>query len=389
MQISKNSEIKVITKNETKKKERQSNIELLRIIAILLIISFHYVYKSNYVFENLTVNVFIVKIFYLFGELGVNLFVLITGYFMVKGKFSIKKLIYLILEVEFCNIFIVLVARMLGIVRFDVSIRNNIILFCPIILSRYWFITAYILLYILSPFLTIFISNTKKQTYQKFLLITIIIWSVIPTVFGLLYNTTELESILYYSRFIWLIVMYFIGAYIRLYQINFLKKMDTSLKCAVIAFAVMLFGILIIYSFINFFMKIGTKEVAYFWTPNTIPMLILSVAVFEIFLKIKINNNKLINKLASTTLFIYMLHDGILNRYIWKNIFHTEECLRSKFPVIHILIATATIFIVGATIDLVRQFIEKHTVKKLLESNFYDKKARKINYSISKFLEWL
>ena len=74
------------------KKERKSNIELLRIVAMLCIISFHYVYKSGYVFENLSVNSFIVKVFWFFGEFGVNLFILITGYFMVNGRFSLKKL---------------------------------------------------------------------------------------------------------------------------------------------------------------------------------------------------------------------------------------------------------------------------------------------------------
>ncbi len=93
------------------KKERKSNIELLRIIAIILIISFHYVFKSNFKFEELTINSFIVKSFYMFGELGVNLFILITGYFMVSGKFSIKKLICLILEVNFYHTLSIIIEK--------------------------------------------------------------------------------------------------------------------------------------------------------------------------------------------------------------------------------------------------------------------------------------
>ena len=83
-----------MSNTNVKKNLRQSNIELLRIVSILLIISFHYVFKSGYVFETLNLNSFIVKVFYLFGEFGTNLFFLITGYFMVDGKFSIKKLAY-------------------------------------------------------------------------------------------------------------------------------------------------------------------------------------------------------------------------------------------------------------------------------------------------------
>lgn len=76
--------------------KRKSNIELLRIVSMFLIVSFHYVYKSGYVFDKLNYNSFIVKTFYFFGELGVNLFLLITGYFMVNGKFKFKKLLIII-----------------------------------------------------------------------------------------------------------------------------------------------------------------------------------------------------------------------------------------------------------------------------------------------------
>lgn len=86
-------------------KHRSSNFELLRIVAMLFIISFHYVYKSGYIFDSLTIHSVIIKSFYFLGELGVNLFILITGYFQVKGKFSIEKLIKLILEVSFYYIF--------------------------------------------------------------------------------------------------------------------------------------------------------------------------------------------------------------------------------------------------------------------------------------------
>lgn len=369
------------------KKVRQSNIELLRIISMLLIISFHYVYKSGYISNDLSINTFIVKTFCMFGELGVNLFILITGYFMIKSKFSLKKLIYLILEVEFCNILVLLVANALDIIDFSVSTRDNLIAFFPIIFNQYWFITAYIIIYILSPFINLFLNNMSKRIYQNFLLISVLIWCIIPTVFGLFYNSTE--SLLYYSRFIWLSIIYSIGSYIRLYQINIFKEMNNSIKCAIISFGIMIAGIFIIYFFKAFFKKVGTTELAYFWTPNNLPMLILSISVFEIFLKIQIKNNNIINKLASTTLCIYMLHDSILNTYIWQNIFQTLKHLRGKYSIIHILFATIVIFTVGAIVDIIRQFIQQHTVSKLLESELYTKQVNKISKLTDKILELL
>ncbi len=202
---------------------RKSNIELLRIISMLLIISFHYVFKSGYVFEQLNYNSFIVKTFYFFGELGVNLFFLITGYFLVKGKFSIKKFIRLILEVNFYYILTLIVFDIIK--NGDVNLHEifkTYILELPTIFDKYWFFTVYILLYVFSPYLNMFLQSIKKSDYQKLLILLVLIWSIIPTIFGIRLNDTE--KLLYYNRFIWAVIIYFIGAYIRIYSIKFFNK---------------------------------------------------------------------------------------------------------------------------------------------------------------------
>jgi surface polysaccharide O-acyltransferase-like enzyme len=356
------------------KKERKTNIELLRIIAMILIISFHYVYKSNFTFEELSVNSFIVKVFYMFGELGVNLFILITGYFMVTGKFSVKKLIYLIIEVNFYYLLSILIGQKLGTIQLTTA-KDYMMIFFPTIHARYWFITAYIIVYILSPYLNILIQNMKKKEYQRLLMILLLIWCIIPTIFGVFYNTTE--NMLFYSRLIWLIVMYLVGAYIKLYPIEIFSKKRNSILCAILTFACMLVSIVIIYKFKNIFEKLGTTEIAYFWTPNTMLMFLLSVSIFEIFLNIKMKSIKIVNIIASTTLGIYMIHDGVLQRYIWDTIFKTTEHLSNNSwkIIIDIMIATIIIFIAGTIIDLIRQFIEKITIKKILDLKIFNRKS--------------
>lgn len=356
-------------------KQRSSNFELLRIVAMLFIISFHYVYKSGYVFDSLTIHSVIIKSFYFLGELGVNLFILITGYFQVKGKFSIEKLIKLILEVSFYYIFTFFIHNYIYIyidgASFTYSIKKIFLLFFSFIFNSYWFITAYILLYILSPFLNKFVSKISQNDFKKLLLVLLSLYCAIPTVLGLLNNSTE--TLFYYSRFIWLIIIYLLGAYIRLYSLKFFSKKKNTILIAACSFTVMVIGIIIIYVFRDFFAKIGTTEVAYFWTPNSIPMLLLSVAIFELFKDIKLKYNKIINTLASTTLGIYLLHDSVLNKYIWKNIFRTLKCLNSKYYLLYILASSIIIFLVGAIIDLIRQLFERITIGKFFESNLYQK----------------
>ena len=99
---------------ETRK--RESNMELLRIVSMLLIITFHCALKSGFAFEDhFSVNKFMVKTLWMFGELGVNLFLLISGYFMVQGKFKWRKLILLLAEVSFYQTLAHFVALKLGI----------------------------------------------------------------------------------------------------------------------------------------------------------------------------------------------------------------------------------------------------------------------------------
>ena len=182
-------------------KTRESNIELLRIISIILIICFHYVYKSNFLYTELNINTLFIKNMWFFGELGVNLFILITGYYMLKNKVSLKKIILLIFQIFFYNFLLYSIGYFIGYNSFEL----NIFLIFPIITSKYWFATAYLLVYILSPFFNKLINSLKKTEYKKFIIINLIIWSIIPTVFGFFYNSSE--TLLFYNRFIWLCFM--------------------------------------------------------------------------------------------------------------------------------------------------------------------------------------
>ena len=366
--------------------KRKSNIELLRIIAMILIISFHYVYKSGYVFDKLNYNSFVVKVFYFFGELGVNLFLLITGYFMINGKFKLKKLIIMIVEVNFYYLLSILIANKLGIYSITTK-RSMILSLFPIIFNKYWFVSAYILLYIFSPYINKLIKSLSKLEYQKLLLISLLIYSIIPTVFGIFYNNTE--TLLYYSRFIWAIIVYMIGGYIYSYGIKIYDTKLRALCIAIISFSIMILGMIVIYRYGNIFKKVGTTDISYFWPPNTIPMVILSISVFELFLKIDIGYNNVINKLASTTLGVYILHDGILNQYMWQNIFKTKMNLNSKYSLFYILGTTALIFCLGASIDLVRQVIEKKIMKRVENLKIWSRISQYSSKVMNKIYELL
>lgn len=372
-----------MSSNNINNKKRESNMELLRIIAMFFIVLFHYVANCNFQYTELTTNTLLIKTCYFLGELGVNLFILITGYYLCKSKISCKKIILCISEVLFYNLIHVFVGLKLGTIETIAELSHIF----PIMTSVYWFITAYILIYILSPYFNKLISTFNKNEYQKFLLITLGIWCIIPTIYGFFYNSSE--TLLFYNSFIWLIIMYFIGSYIRIYNIKFLNSKKRSFITSIISFSIMILSIIFIHNFKDFFLKLGTTRVEYFWTQNNMLMLILSVSIFMLFTKIKIKNNQIINKIASTTLGIYLLHDGLSRRYLWDNIFKSNIFIYSNFWYNHALFSTILIFSVGIVIDIIRQIIEKYTIKKIINLNIWSKIYTQIKYETRKIIDKL
>lgn len=72
-------------------KQRNSNLELYRIIVMLLIVAHHYVVNSGMMEEMakdpLSSRSLFFYIFGMWGKTGINCFVLITGYFMCKSQY--------------------------------------------------------------------------------------------------------------------------------------------------------------------------------------------------------------------------------------------------------------------------------------------------------------
>lgn len=83
------------------KSKRSTNLELLRILAMLMIITHHYALHSGFQFQDgvVTVNKIIIDILSMFGKLGVCIYIIISGYFYDKTKFNFKKLFNIILKV--------------------------------------------------------------------------------------------------------------------------------------------------------------------------------------------------------------------------------------------------------------------------------------------------
>ena len=101
------------TQEAVQKKERSSNLELFRIITMILIVAHHYVVNSGLAYIDgpicanpLSWRSLFLLIFGAWGKIGINCFVLITGYFMCRSSITLKKFAKLLCEVMFYKIII-------------------------------------------------------------------------------------------------------------------------------------------------------------------------------------------------------------------------------------------------------------------------------------------
>ena len=190
---------------------RQSNLELLRICCMLMIVAGHIViyHKTPYALTNADD---IIKLFCLsFFSVAVNAFVLISGYFGIR--FKTDRLLRLVLQTIFYSVILMSLSVVIGWHRF--FIKKDFFAFFPIITKQYWFVTSYVVLYIISPWLNIWVESMEKKTYKKFLLVGFFIVYLWPT-FSYLFNTPQFVGDSGYG-IVNFVYLYLLGRYIQIH----------------------------------------------------------------------------------------------------------------------------------------------------------------------------
>ena len=346
------------------KKMRSSNLELLRILSMLFIVAHHFSVHGNFnlIEKSFTFNKIIIQIIGSGGKFGVNLFVLITGYFLITGKFNLKKLIKLIIETWFYSVTILLIFFIfpLGI---NIGIKEIIKSFLPITYSVYWFITTYIILYIFVPFINFFVNKISRKEYLKLIFLLVLFCSFVST-----FAKTNLA----FSELSYFLLLYLIGGYFRLYPNKYAEKVNFNFLYGIIFYLLICISI-IAFNILGEKYQIFSRGATYFTGQKSFLMLISSMGIFLGFKNLNIKNTKIINIISSTTLGIYLIHDNFLVReFLWLKFFKVSEHFYDKYLLFYSLKIIFLVFILCMIVDLSRQILFKYTVDKFMEKYFDD-----------------
>ena len=241
----------------------------------------------------------------------------------------------------------------------------------PIIFKKYWFMTAYFILYFFVPFINKLLNVLNKKENRNLLLICVILVFFIPTI-------TTLD--LYFNEIIQFLTFYIVGAYIRKYY-NDLKKINSVRIVLYTTILLLVLFITVIVFFSKkypFLLNFGT----YFLNRNSIFVLVIASCMLILFLRKRIKYNAIINKISISTLGVYLIHDNQYFREIlWNKVFKLNQFVNSQYLFIIIITVAFLIFISCIFIEKIRMFFFNRLNNKLAD------KIDKIDKIIRSFLK--
>ena len=368
------------------KNERQSNFELLRIIAMIMIVAHHLTIhcfavqlgdKSLYALgESFNKAIFFKKLllpqlFMPGGKIANIIFVLITGYFLIDRKINITKQIKKIFsQLAFVVPIIVFVSFLFYRYHSNtfIGIQNF-----NILNSDYWFIGYYIgIISIAYIFLNKFLNKLKKKEYDILLAIMFSILSI-----AFLRNSISDISPNILTLFVGIFI-YSLGGYIRLYSP--FKNIRTIILFFIIIISIIA---LCINNYNNTLVNIniaqsnnmqGIYQSLIGYSEYSIFCLLIGISTFEIFRRIKMKNIRIINYISSSTFMIYLLHDNDFFRNVWRETNWIEVYYNNSVKFIFLyLMWLAIIFGIGILIYTIYYLILKLiNTKFVLKTIFYN-----------------
>lgn len=340
-------------------KKRDSNIELLRLICMLLIVFQHCIHICAFPEiwnpQIMSAEVLTTAILVGLTYVGVNCFVLISGYYGIKLKLRSVLNLYLI-----CAIY-ALIGYLLHIYIDGANIDRGILyhsLFC-ISHSSLWFVKCYAGLILLSPLLNEAMEHMSRRNYQWVLALL----TILNVYFGFLWKDRVFNADGYtIANFVYI---YIIGGYISRYvDIEWCRKHKTMNICIYLTSSLLWSGSIILERYV----PMPREE--WFWGYNNPFTLIGSISFFMLFLSIPKFYNKWINWLAAGTFAVYVVHcgryiGGWYVKYVGLLANYTHAAYGIAITVFCMLLISILIVFIIATFDKLRACVMQPFIDKV------------------------
>lgn len=341
--------------SQTYASTRDTNIELLRILCMLMIIAHHCVVHGGSFNMEYCHNKFIAMILLPGGKIGFTCFLAISTWFLVDTKFKTIRFIKVWLEVFLYSVFFAAVSL---IISGTLTLKDFAASILPITGNSHGFASSYLLLYLLIPFLSKMLHNLTK--FQARILLYILFYAqVISQIIG--YINNYYQPI--FSEILLFILFYVISFNLKKWPI---KITSDLLTCSLSFCTVWILIVQVQYliakgsagGIINFISNITYGE-------SSLLYIIGGYSLFFMFKNIPMKTNKYINAVATINLGVLLIHDhNYFRSVLWNDIFECSQWYYSSRYILYILGCVLIIYVACGCIDYIRQyFIEQPLMK--------------------------
>lgn len=334
-------------------RQRSSNLELYRIVCMLMIVAHHYVVNSGLFAEGgplrqdlTSANSLFLTIFGAWGKTGINCFLMITGYFMCTSQITFRKFIKLMGQIYFYRWLLFLIFLVAGYET--LSPLRIMKLAMPVWSFEQNFTSCFVGFWLTIPFLNILIRHMTKRQHELLLLLLLGFYTILGTIpkFNIDFNYVT-----------WFCIIYMIASYIRLYPHPLFNHKQLW---GWLTFATVLTAMLSIVGMHILFGSKGTKFAFYFVSDsNRFLAVAVGITSFLWFKNLDIKQSKLINAFGAGTFGVLLLHANskAMLQWLWMDTvdtvghyarFSTAEMVLYSISVVLI------IFIVCNLIDQLR-----------------------------------
>lgn len=327
---------------------RETGIELFRILLMLSIVACHYVNNSG-VFSLCDRggggNGLFLLCFGAWGKIAINCFILITGWFMCNREVMVRKFFKLFGQIVFWNLACGFAFLIFG--RMSFSFEWLIKSLFPFSGLNSNFASAFLVFFLLIPFLNAVIRNIAKRQYQVLLTVLLVVFS------GFSFLRDYRIAINYVE---WFCIVYLVGAYLRLYPPWFSNRPQVTLCLAVLSILGVLACVIVMSRFVP-------GGYAYYFTEdvNKPSALMASFFLFLCFKNLRISYSRVINLTASTTFGIFLIHanSDVMRNWLWKDVCHVVDWYDTAYCIPHAFASVVLIFLACSFLEFCRQHILK------------------------------
>ncbi len=331
---------------------RNSSIELLRIIAMFMILAHHFIVHNGYDVLKLPLGperIFFQLVMAGGGKVGVVIFFSISAWFFLDKEQTIKsnlKRVW-IMERELLFWSLILVTFYLVFDRADLGMKLMVKSVMPLSMGLWWYATAYAIFLALLPFPAKGLKALGRKYHLALASTVLVIWGLTSFIPGMIGISDG------FFGFIYLFIL--ISAYKW-----YLRPLSIKQTWALTAVDV---GFVLLYTAASTVLGLFGINKGIFITGDwKLPVVMIGFGMFLLFDRVTFHS-RIINRIAQSAFAVYLITDyAASEKLLWTRLFNLQDLYQQPLAILQILGILLAIYAICTLLDFIRQALSAVTI---------------------------